>query len=338
MSGSLDAWGGGAVVQFPPATQAAPATLALTLEELRTYRFPPRRAILLRGETPILRAGHLGEIFAERGIGKTWLLQSLALAAATGTEVLGFAAPSACRVLYIDGEMDALDIQERYARLTEMLHLTPTDNLRIVAADWQTDYLPNLDTVEGQARVEPFVEDADLVLIDNRSCLFNPEGEKDPTAWQPAQDWLLSLRRRGKAVVMAHHANRQGGARGHSKSEDPLNLIIKLARPEDYSADQGSRFIVSFEKARGAFGSAVAPFTAKLTPEGWQTDGSATMTTGSKLLEHVRLAERAGEPVKSGTAAIRAAGVNKANGLKVWADLRNSGQILELPGGGWGVR
>ena len=35
-----------------------------------------------------------------------------------------------------------------------------------------------------------FVDAADLVILDNRSCLFDPEGEKDASAWQPAQEWL----------------------------------------------------------------------------------------------------------------------------------------------------
>ena len=73
-------------------------------------------------------------------------------------------------------------------------------------------------------------------------------------------------------MLIAHHANRMGGARGHSKAEDPMNLI-KLARPDDYS-DQGARFVVTFEKSRGVYGAAVAPFMARLTPDGWQIAGA----------------------------------------------------------------
>jgi hypothetical protein len=58
-------------------------------------------------------------------------------------------------------------------------------------------------------------------------------------------------------VILNHHSNRQGGARGHSKAEDPMDLLIKLARPEGYSADEGARFLVTFEKSRGVYGSAV---------------------------------------------------------------------------------
>ena len=78
-----------------------------------------------------------------------------------------------------------------------------TDYLLIVAADWQHEYLPRMDTPEGQSSIEPLVENADVIIFDNRSCLFDPEGEKDPTAWQPTQDYLLSQRRRDKASLLA---------------------------------------------------------------------------------------------------------------------------------------
>jgi hypothetical protein len=214
------------VGRYAPSVKTPPALVALTLDQLTTHTFPDRKPLLVRGDTVVFREGHLGEAYAERGFGKTWFLKTLALIAATGGEALGFRAPNPCRVLDIDGEMASPEIQERYAALGERLGLPATPNLTIVAADWQEQFLPRLDTPEGQAAVEPFVENADLVFLDNRSCLFDPESEKDPAAWQSAQDWLLSLRRRGKAVMLAHHSNRQGGARGHSKPEDPMNLLM----------------------------------------------------------------------------------------------------------------
>ncbi len=71
--------------------------------------------------------------------------------------------------------------------------------------------------------------------------------------------------------MLAHRSNRQGGARGHRKPEDPMNLLINLTRPEGYSQQQGARFVVTFEKSRGAYGAAVAPFTAQFTAVGWKT-------------------------------------------------------------------
>lgn len=316
--------------------------IVFTLAQLAEHRFPARRALLTRGNDAVLREGHLGQVYAERGIGKTWLLYSLALAAASGSEVLGFRAPSAVRVGVIDGEMGSEEVQERLTQLAERQGIRHSAaNLRVLAADWQLDYLPRLDTAEGQRFVQPVVDDADLVILDNRSCLFDPEGEKDPSAWQPAQDWLLSLRRRGKAVLLGHHSNRQGGARGHSKSEDPMNLLIKLARPEGYGADEGARFLVTFEKSRGAYGAAVAPFEARLTDSGWamtgiEPAGSAKVVAG-KLLDYLRIAAAAGESPRSASAACAGAKVQKSAGLKAWGELLERGLIAKHPKGGFRV-
>ena len=308
------------------------------MAELAANRFADRRTLLSRTGTPILKAGHLAQVFAPRGTGKSWYLRTLALIAATGTDALDFSAPEPCRVLEIDGEMDSREIQERDRVLGDALNVLPTDNLVTIAADWQDEYLPRLDTVAGQELVEPFVADANLVILDNRSCLFDPESEKDPTAWTAAQDWLLSLRRRGKAVVLAHHTNRQGGARGHSRPEDVMNLLVRLVRPDDYHADQGARFRVEFEKCRGAYGAAIAAFTAQLTARGWLVEGGDTHAasgTASKLREYVRVASAAGDRPKSASAAIRAAGVNKQKGLEAWAVLLRTGDISKHDDGGF---
>lgn len=336
MSLAVDAWADAA--PSPVNTEPPSAAIAFTFDELRAHRFPPVRPILTRAGVPVFCAGHLGQVFAERGIGKTWLLQSLAMAAATGGRCLDFEAPTPVYVLYIDGEMSSQDTQERFVQMADLLDVSPGDRLSVVAADWQADYLRRLDTPEGQAMVEPHIDRADLILIDNRSCLFDSEGEKDPTAWQPAQEWLLSLRRRGKAVLMAHHANRQGGARGLSKSEDQLNLIVKLARPDNYTADQGSRFTATFEKARGAHGLAVAPFTASLTPSGWALDQATPQTSAAaKLLDLVKARAAVGEPFKSANQAAHAAGGKRVAMLRAWKDLLDGGQIEKRPDGFYGV-
>ena len=54
-----------------------------------------------------------------RGYGKTWLLNTLALVAAAGSDALGFRAPQPCRVLNVDGEIASHELQERYVLLSE---------------------------------------------------------------------------------------------------------------------------------------------------------------------------------------------------------------------------
>ena len=164
-----------------------PTLVGYTLAELKQQHFPTRRALLSIGHTVVLREAHIGQIYAIRGVGKTWFAQTLALVAATGIEALGFATNEPCKVLYIDGEMGSEEIQERFEYLAVLFnrhsdmatrgHLFNqlyNDNLVVVAADWQDEYLPRLDTPEGQAAIEPWVNEADLIIPDNRSCPSRP--------------------------------------------------------------------------------------------------------------------------------------------------------------------
>jgi len=323
----------------PPEEPSQTAPLrAFTAAELQRHTFEYRRPLLFRGESAILREGHLSEIYAVRGIGKTWFAHTLAhIVANPIVSALGFRSEEAARVLVVDGEMAGPELQQRNHEIAQRLGVEPSNQITFVAADWQDEFLPRLDTVWGREAIEPFIEPADLIILDNRSSLFDPEAEKDPSAWQPAQNWLLSLRRRRKAVLIVHHSNRQGGARGHSKPEDVMDLLIKLTRPEDYTADQGARFTVEFDKTRGVHGAAVAPFTARLDANGWELEEGTAEGKGAagKLREYLHLAHKAGDRPKSATAAINAAKVNRNTGFRVWADLKQSGELREHHEGGF---
>ncbi len=98
-------------------------------------------------------------------------------------------------------------------------------------------------------------------------CRFGRENEAE--SWEPVQTWALSLRRRGMAVLFVHHAGKGGQQRGTSRREDVLDTVIRLAHPSDYSPDQGAKFEVHYDKARGLFGDEAKPFEAELGPNGW---------------------------------------------------------------------
>jgi hypothetical protein len=318
-----------------------PSLVGLALEEILRHDFPARRVLLRRGDDAFLRAGNIAQIFAYRGIGKTWFLETLALVAATGVEALGLRAPEPCHVLYIDGEMAGDDVKARLALLCEILEVPlkygpgAVRRLTLLGADWQDEYLPRLDTREGQLAVEKFVEPAELVFLDNRSSLFDPEGEKDPAAWQPAQDWLLGLRRRGKAIVMAHHANRQGGARGIGKAEDVIDLNLKLSRPDDYQPSEGARFLVEFDKSRGLHGAAVSSFEAVLSETtGWsiKAAGSGEVDIRQRIRDALQVATALGEPIKSANGFCTRLGGNRAKVLEAVAAMLGAAEIAKVDG------
>jgi putative DNA primase/helicase len=245
--------------------QAVPTNrrlLSLNLEEFALAKTVPREYIL----NPILIRQGLTMVHAKRGVGKTYFALGCALAAASGGSLLKWKAPEPRRVLYIDGEMPAAQMQERIEQLRAGLR-EPIDaeRFRIINADHIGGLPPNLSSPEGQAAVQADTTAADLIVIDNLATLTRYGKENEAESWHPMQEWLLSLRRQGKSVLLVHHSNKSGAQRGTSSREDILDTVISLTRPLDYEAEQGARFVVTFEKGRGLFGSDSESFEAAMT-------------------------------------------------------------------------
>jgi putative DNA primase/helicase len=221
----------------------------------------PRKMLL----DPILPERSLAMLYAPRGLGKTQLGLSVGLATASGSEVLRWSAPRPRRVLYIDGEMPVVSLQERLKALAlGMEREIPNEYFQILAAD-NVDGGINLGTDEGQRLIEPLLDGLDLLILDNLSTLCPTRSESASDAWTPIQEWLLGLRRRGISVLFIHHAGNNGRQRGTSRREDALDTVIALRRPGDYSPEQEARFEVHFEKLRNRIDPAASvPFEARL--------------------------------------------------------------------------
>jgi hypothetical protein len=52
--------------------------------------------------------------------------------------------------------------------------------------------------------------------------------------------------------------------RGTSKREDIADLVLALKRPADYEPEQGLRYVLSFQKARGVIGTSTEAFEVGL--------------------------------------------------------------------------
>ena len=223
-------------------------------------------------------------------VGKTYVGLELSFAIAAGGQFLTWRAPRARRVLYLDGEMPARTMQERLAAIVQASDRTDDfdpSNLRLVCADLQEEPLPSLSTTTGQTLLEPFVTEADLIVIDSISTLAGAGKENEAESWLPMQEWALALRRAGKSVLLLHHDGKGGQQRGTSRREDILDVVIHLQRPADYEPQQGARFEVHFPKARGLHGESVEPFEAALEVR----DGRTVWTT--RKLDDAQLARAA---------------------------------------------
>lgn len=235
---------------------------SVSLGEFLDMKLPERELLLI----PFLPSQGLAMVYAKRGVGKTHAALGIACAVAGGGQFWKWKAPKAKKVLFVDGEMPGIAIQERLRRITgtDEFDLITKNNFQLITPDLQDGPMPDLSTKAGRDSIEPFVANCDLIIIDNISSLFRSGVENEAESWQPAQDWALELRRRGKSILFIHHAGKGGQQRGSSKKEDILDAVICLKHPPNYRADQGAKFEVIFEKTRHFAGEQAMPFQVEL--------------------------------------------------------------------------
>lgn len=283
-----------------------PRIIALEIAELLTRDFPPKDPFL----APWLRKQDLVMVYSKRGVGKTQFCLDLAYAVASGAPFLHWTAPKPRRVLYIDGEMPGVSMKERLAALAASQDAEPPEGyFRIVTPDVQAFPLPDLATVDGQLELAPVIGDAELIVLDNLSSLMRAGVENEGEAWVPMANWALAQRREGRSVLFVHHAGKGGQQRGSSRREDLLDVVIQLKHPSDYNAEQGARFEIAFEKARGLMGKDVQSIEAQLT------QGPDGRTWATKEIEGER-ANRIAEMSKLGMSAAEIAaelGIHRSN-------------------------
>jgi len=253
----------------------------LCIHELLKLEIPPREMIL----DPIIPEKGLAMLYSSRGAGKTHLACGISVAVATGTEFLKWNAPKSRKVLHIDGELPAVELRQRFVQTMGGCDVQPEAGfLRILTADLIDLGIGNLAGPKVQAEVEPWLDGVELLILDNLSSLTSVIRDNDAESWNPIQEWLLRLRRRGVSVLIVHHAGKGGEQRGTSRREDVLDTSISLRRPSDYVTLEGARFEVHFEKARGIHGNNAKPFEARLEVR----DGATVWTV--REIEDINLA------------------------------------------------
>jgi putative DNA primase/helicase len=245
-----------------------PPLKAISMEEFLLSTLPERDYLL----HPVIPEQGIVMLVAKRGIGKTFTALHISLSVAGGLSLFNWHAPKARRVLYVDGEMPAISMQERLAALATGMAAPPhaMQNFSIITPDMQSRPMPDLATTYGQQALEPFLAGVDLLVLDNLATLCRTGKENESQSWTPMQTWLLDLRRRGMAVLLVHHAGKSGDQRGTSAREDIMDTVISLRRPTTYSVAEGARFEVHLTKARGIVGEDAMPFEVHLRSEGNQ--------------------------------------------------------------------
>jgi putative DNA primase/helicase len=254
-----------------------------TMDEFDEQDFPPARHLI----RPWLPLKGLVMIAGWRGVGKTFSAAGVALAVASGVPFLGWEVPEPRRVLYVDGEMDPAEMRDRRLKLMRAVlppearapvrenlfylshHIFPDTGI----PDLSDPLKPGRKLIEAEAKLTG----AQLIILDNLSCLCTSGIENDAESWQSMQEWLLKLRRGGYTVLFLHHGGKpndkgRSTQRGTSKREDVLNTSVMLQRSPGMHQDT---FEWEFTKSRGF--RPEDPFWVTIGEDGWvsRTDMAA---------------------------------------------------------------
>jgi len=297
-----------------------------SIRELLTHQFPKREPVL----SPAFNLGSINMIFSRRGIGKTHTALGIAYAGASGSGFWTWTATRPIRTLYIDGEMPGEALQKRLAEIVNTNDKEPAaDFFKLLTIDLNNGRMPDLSTLNGQIAIEDFCLEAELIIVDNLSCLCRTGRENEAESWLSIGEWAMRMRSLGKCVIFIHHAGKDGNQRGTSKREDILDVVIELKRPVDYQADEGARFIVNFTKARHLMGNDAQPFEAVLE----STNGNQIWTTKpaseSTLDQVVELANLG----LSQTDIAKELEINKSTVCRALKAAKDKGLITEKPRG-----
>lgn len=203
----------------------------------------------------MILAKSIGMIAGPRGGGKSWLALLISYSVSAGKCLDPWGIGGGVPVAYLDGEMRAAGLQERF----RLIHAGNTKdgsiatvqrNLYIISRDSIGSTIGSIDTEEGQASIDALIPTkVMLIVIDNLSA-WTSGGREDSSSWAAIKNWLIMKRVQGVAVLLIHHAGKNGQQRGSSAHEDLLDYSILLSPLPSNPERKDTRFMVEHTKLR----------------------------------------------------------------------------------------
>jgi hypothetical protein len=229
----------------------------------------PDQAVLVHlNDSPLIRTETVSEVFAYRGLGKSMFVGSLIRILVKGGEFLGFTSTGGYRVLLVDGELPEKLLQSRLRALVgsrtsglfrvRSLAQAPKSHMPALANPAvQDEFISNLKSWR-----------PDIIIFDTRTAVFKHD-TNDQAQLLAVNEFLIRLRAQGFAVVLTHHAGKNGTQRGRTDNDDITDLIIQLKQRPGWTPGSGLEFSLAFEKVR--YGDHLEGFDAKWTKgAGWE--------------------------------------------------------------------
>jgi len=240
---------------------------------------------------PLLKQESSAMLYADAGVGKTWLSWEIIVTVAGGGEFADWNADKARRVLVVDGEMNASELR---GRLKSTLDRHPVEvaneavkNITVIprqAQHWETRFY-DLDKPEYQdmllKRLNVAKEEGhpyELLVLDNFSCLADVEDENSSSAFNGICQFLNRAKTM-TTVLLIHHTKKNAGSkkasdggmtyRGSSKLGGIMEVCIGLSTPNSSEKPEhrGAAFKMTLEKFRGLPDERTDPRVFSLDPE-----------------------------------------------------------------------
>ncbi|MEH2119018.1 DnaB-like helicase N-terminal domain-containing protein [Nostoc sp.] len=183
-------------------------------------------------------------LIADGGVGKTKLLYDLLYCIANGENWNGFPATSdGRRVLIYQGDESKHDMLQALNKRgfkpgTEVREKTG------VRFGWNTDAMPTL--YQDAAEFKPAIVMIDSLTFANRYSLYD---ENRTEYSRPILELNKFAAETGIQVVVVHHTNRNGQARGSTAIKNAVSEVIKLEKDTNPSANVQEK-ILTIEKSR----------------------------------------------------------------------------------------
>jgi len=227
-------------------------------------------------------------IAGESGVGKTWLLQELGLAVASGRSWLGKFATTKGKVLFIDEESGIALLKERLLKLGE------PEDLRNLPIHFSVLAGLKIDTAEGREKLREAIKktEASLVIIDSFVRIHSGE-ENSATDMSKVTEALSRMARElNCAIVPAHHARKKSLASNEPGQRLRGTSEIKAALDVHLFVTKCKNGAIRIEHEKARFGKTLEPMLVQLQED---AEGRIQLTCSQ---ESVVKAEDAGRVIE----------------------------------------
>ena len=232
-----------------PSLRTSPDDLILSFEAFNHIDSPERKIIM----SPWLEQGSLILLSSHPGVGKTLFTMEIAASCSDGRDAMSglWFIETAVPVLYIDGEMHWDDLKER----SKLLGLSKSLVLSKVFYENKNGY-PPLNIADKKGIRDPLTayileREIKLLILDNIYSLVVGLDHNFERQWSPINQWLISLRNKGIAVIIVHHTGKKGDQLGTSSRKFNIDYSFMLEKkPHPKSVSGNCAFSIIVDKER----------------------------------------------------------------------------------------